>query len=103
MLYYYIGCRYYGYEAANSLYINYHYGSMKSCFERCQKTSKCVGFMYRHSDSICWLNSSRKKLNNKVQGVEFVEMTCGRVATTTKKPATTTEKPKGNRIIVGTL
>ena len=65
-----------GYEAANKKYITYQYGTVRSCYEKCEKTLKCVAFNYRHADSICWLKNSRKKLKRRVQGIEFFDLKC---------------------------
>ena len=79
------GRQYKGYKAATSNYIIHHYGTVKSCYERCERTAKCSAFMYRHADSICWLYRSREKLKTQVIGVEFFDIMCrqaGQTSTT---------------------
>ena len=53
--------------------------------------------MYRHADSICWLNSSRKKIKTRVIGLEFIDIECKQIKP--KKPATK-DTTKGNGISI---
>ena len=70
------GCKYTGYEAASPNFIIHNYGSVRSCYDKCGNTSKCIAFMYRHADSLCWLYNSKKKLKVKALGLEFFDMKC---------------------------
>ena len=48
--------------------------------------------MYRHTDSICWLKSSKKKLKASVIGLDFFDVKCKRTEQIKpKKPAATNQ------------
>ena len=79
------GCIHKNYKAAKSNYfLAYTYGTIESCWLKCQSTNKCVAFMYRHSDRMCWMYDSNKKLPTAaVNSMEFVEMECQSYGITT--------------------